>query len=762
MLNFKSYLTESLDVTKLKHLEHAEDHIIHGGHEGVMHAHDTLADVSDFLAGKKSKTRITQKFDGAPSIVFGINPDNGQFFVSTKSAFNKSPKLAYNDKDIEEMFGHAPGLEKKLKIAFEEIKKIMPKEGGVFQGDVMYSKDDIVDEEGKLKFTPNTITYGAKADSAAGRRVAASKFGIVVHTRYLGKTMDDMTASFDVDQSKFKKDPDVNMISPEVSGESKMPAISKSQYEKSMKAASELMAGIHQDTLDKVSLQEILIKTHINQHVRSGTAITVKSYLKYLEEKMKKDVESLKTEAAKEKKRAYYQERIDAVESDKDEFEKVFKLHATVQKAKDALVQGLAQVPGEFETTIGGEPVKPEGFVAIRNGRPTKLVDRAEFSAANFAQGAFQKKSAEGDQNTVGEPPIPPDEEAKNPAVFSYGRMNPPTAGHGVLVSKVQELAKERKAKHRIVLSRSQDAELNPLSPEEKGTHAKRMFSDANIEVADESNPTIIHQMKRLEKEGHDVVTVVVGSDRVEAMKKLLDSYNGKEYKFKRIEVVSAGQRDPDAEDDDPKSVSATRQRKHAINNKFGEFRKGLPKTFHPEHARELFNATRTGMDIKIDQNTSGISLARYAKRDDVIGTKARKEIERRLKLKEIEKKSKVAAKAPKGKKLVTKPLRKAPVAKPKAPAKPKVASVGAVKPVKKIKSFKERLGEDTSTANIRGLGNVTGNPAGDLANYVAAVIADSDQRQNQLWSTVKSMHTNLHTAAVDKNGIKLILNKKG
>lgn len=746
MLNFKNYLTESLDVEQLKHLEHAEDHIIHGGHEGVMHAHDTLADVADFLSGKKSKTRITQKFDGAPSIVFGINPDNGRFFVSTKSAFNKTPKLAYNDKDIEEMFGHAPGLEKKLKIAIKELKKVMPKEGGVYQGDVMYSKDDIAEEDGKLKFTPNTITYGAKADSAAGRRVAASQFGVVVHTRYTGKSMADMKASFDVDQSKFKKDPDVNMISPEVSGEGKMPAISKSQYDKSMKAAAELMSGIHHDTLDKLKLQDVLIKTHINQHVRAGTSITVKSYLKYLEEKMKKEVDSVKTEAAKEKKRQYYQERIDAVNQNKEEFEKVFKLHAAVQKAKDALVQGLAQVPGEFETTIGGKPVKPEGFVAIRNGRPTKLVDRAEFSAANFAQGAFQKKAAEGDQNTPAEPPVSPDEEAKNPVVFSYGRMNPPTAGHGVLVSKVQELAKERKAKHRIVLSRSQDPEKNPLTPEEKEKHAKRMFPGANIEAADEKNPTVIAQMKRLEADGHDHVTVVVGSDRVEEMKKLLDSYNGKEYKFKKIEVVSAGQRDPDAEDNDPKSVSATRQRGHAINNKFGEFKKGLPKTMHPEHAKDLFNATRSAMDIKIDANTSGISLGKYAKRDDIVGTKARKEIERREKLKEIEKKTKTARKA------VKKPVLVAPV-KPKAPV--------AAKPVKKIKSFKERLKEDMSTADVRGLGNVSGNPAGDLANYVAAVVADSDQRQNQLWSTVKSLHTDLHAPVVDKNGNKVTADKQ-
>jgi len=147
MLSFRSYLTESLDVEKLKHLEHAEDHLIHGGNEGAGHVSSTLSDVYDFLNGKKTKTRITQKYDGAPSLVFGINPENNKFFVATKSAFNKTPKIAYSDKDIEELYGHAPGLVVKLKLALKELKKVMPKDGGVYQGDIMYGKDDIRDEK---------------------------------------------------------------------------------------------------------------------------------------------------------------------------------------------------------------------------------------------------------------------------------------------------------------------------------------------------------------------------------------------------------------------------------------------------------------------------------------------------------------------------------------------------------------------------------------------------------------------------------------
>jgi hypothetical protein len=646
MISFRAYLTESLDVEKLQHLEHAEDHLIHGGHEGVKHAHDTLEDVAAFLNGKKTKSRITTKYDGAPSIVFGVNPENGKFFVASKSAFNKTPKINYTMSDIEANHGHAPGLVAKLKLALVELKKVMPKEGGVYQGDLMYGKDDIKDENGKLSFTPNTITYGTKANSAAGRRVSNSNIGIVVHTKYTGDTLASMKAGFDVDQSKFHKDPSVNMISPELP-QGDFPAINKKQYEKAMKEAAEMMEDIHHDTLDKVKLQDILIKTHINQNVRAGTQITVKSYLKFLQDKMKKDMDGVKTEAAKQKKQDYYQERIDAVKKDSDEFEKAFKLHATVQKAKDALVSGLANIPGEFETTIGGKPVKPEGFVAIRNGRPTKLVDRAEFSRLNFEQGSFQKGAKpEGDENTVGN--VPEDNLKKK--VFTFGRMNPPTIGHRKLADRVQEVAKEHGAEHEIVLSRSQDPEKNPLSPEQKEKHAKRVLgSTAKVKIADEKAPSVIDQAKRIASEGIEHLIMVVGSDRVEEMKKLLDSYNGKEFNFKKIDVVSAGARDPDSESEE-ESASGTKQRGHALAGRFGHFAKGLPADVRPEHAQELFKDTAAAMDIKIDQNTNGISLARYAKRQDKIGEAARREQQRRLKAKEAEKiakqKAKVATKA--------------------------------------------------------------------------------------------------------------------
>jgi hypothetical protein len=191
----------------------------------------------------------------------------------------------------------------------------------------------------------------------------------------------------------------------------------------------------------------------------------------------------------------------------------------------------------------------------------------------------------------------------KKPVVFAFGRMNPPTTGHGILVDKVKDLAKEHNASHEIVLSHSQDKEKNPLTPEQKVKHAKRFFPDTNITAADKEHPTLIHHAARLAAAGHDHLIMVAGSDRVDEYKNLLNRYNGKAdkkgnipFNFKKISVVSAGERDPDAEG--ATGMSASKMRHHASNNDFESFRKGVPSHVSDEHAKGLFNDVRKGMGL--------------------------------------------------------------------------------------------------------------------------------------------------------------------
>lgn len=586
MLTFANFLAESLDVDKLKHLEHAEDHIIHGGDEGVQHAADNLDDLHNMMRGKKSKSKATVKYDGSPSVVFGHHPETGRFFVASKSAFNVNPKINYTPEDIDRNHGHAPGLADKLKAALQHLPKVMPAGGGVYQGDFLYDRGDLKDEDGKYKFTPNTITYGAKKDSAQGRKIAASKMGFVVHTRYHGNSLDDMKADFDVDHDAFKQDPHVNLVNPEVRADAQHghDEASQREYEGHKAKALEAYRRVTPEAMATLGDHDVHLKTYINSTVRDGTKPTTAGYIAHLEKKRESEASKVKTEAAKKKKADQYNGMIDRVKQNGKGFDAALELHGHLQRAKDTLVKALGN-PTEFEHTVGGKQVKPEGFVSIRNGRPTKLVDRAEFSRLNFAN-----NRGKGDPEAV----PPPDKEVHH--VFAFGRMNPPTVGHGALVDKVKEVAKANNADHSIVLSHTQDPEKNPLSPEEKLKHARRFFPGANIQVATKDKPTFMHHLKDLHNRGVTHLTMVAGSDRVEEYKKLIDKYNGpgKDFNFKSVNVVSAGERDPDAEG--VTGMSASKMRAHASTDNFRGFKGGVPSHVSPEHAREMFDEVKRGM----------------------------------------------------------------------------------------------------------------------------------------------------------------------
>ena len=186
-------------------------------------------------------------------------------------------------------------------------------------------------------------------------------------------------------------------------------------------------------------------------------------------------------------------------------------------------------------------------------------------------------------------------------AVLAFGRMNPPTTGHGKLVDKVKDIAKEHGASHHVVLSHSQDKAKNPLSSETKVKHAKRFFPNTNITVSDKEHPNFLTQAAKLHKQGVTHLHMVAGSDRTEEYHKLLHKYNGTHegalFNFKHIKVHSAGERDPDAEG--ASGMSASKMRAHASGGNFKEFKKGIPSHVPEHHAKELYNDVRHHMGVK-------------------------------------------------------------------------------------------------------------------------------------------------------------------
>jgi hypothetical protein len=220
-------------------------------------------------------------------------------------------------------------------------------------------------------------------------------------------------------------------------------------------------------------------------------------------------------------------------------------------------------------------------------------------------------------------------------AVISFGRFSPPTNGHEKLVNSVVSIAKKMEATPEIYLSHSFDAKKNPLSYDEK--HKFMTIAFGNI-VKKSNARTIIEVLKEISGK-YDKLVVVAGSDRIAEFERLLNAYNGKEYNFENIDVVSAGERDPDA--DDVTGMSASKMRQFVVDGDRDSFKRGLPKKLQSK-SDEVYNAVSKGMKLmkeevegeELDEATPltisqrrkrGMVMRRYANKIRIARDRARK-----------------------------------------------------------------------------------------------------------------------------------------
>ena len=398
MISFTSFLTEEAasEGGQLKHIHHAEDRPLMHGHAGFEHAYGALQQAHEHIKSGSKSSNLTMKYDGSPSIVFGHHPSNGKFFVASKSAFNKNPKINHTEKDIEKNHGHAPGLVKTLKHALKHLPKVTPKTG-VYQGDVMHHEDSkhlhegfIVEAKGsKVSFTPNTITYTAHGDDA--KKIKKSKIGVVVHQKYT----DDMKhATPHVDHKNFKEHPDVHIHGAE-HDTSKVhhSAENEKEFNKHMKAAKDIHDTHGHKMYDAVHHahggETGHLSTYINHTVRHDEVPHVKGFQAHLYSQHEKMANKVKTPKAKTEKRTEGEHQIKHVEKNKSAYGQLFSMHHHLHQAKNSLVKSLETHEGKYEHHIEGKKSKPEGFVVNHKpegGReePTKLVNRAEFAKANL------------------------------------------------------------------------------------------------------------------------------------------------------------------------------------------------------------------------------------------------------------------------------------------------------------------------------------------------------------------------------------------
>ena len=255
----------------------------------------------------------------------------------------------------------------------------------------------------------------------------------------------------------------------------------------------------------------------------------------------------------------------------------------------------------------------PEGFVAIRSGRALKLVDRLEFSRANFTADknwdkgspmpstenmkSFTSFIVEAVSSQTVAKPDPDRDEAD--MTVAFGRFNPPTTGHERLLNKVKQVA--GKGNYEIYPSRSNDPDKNPLDPDTKIGYMQQMFPNHAKHIM--NNPktkTIFDALKGANERGAKSVNIVVGQDRQKEFENLANKYNNKLYQFDRIKVISAGDRDPDGEG--VSAMSASKLRKAAADDDFKTFRSGIPRALKDDAARKLYDTLRQGMKPKKKQ----------------------------------------------------------------------------------------------------------------------------------------------------------------
>ena len=194
-------------------------------------------------------------------------------------------------------------------------------------------------------------------------------------------------------------------------------------------------------------------------------------------------------------------------------------------------------------------------------------------------------------------PEAPPEvEKTKGTLTVAFGRFNPPTTGHEKLLNQVAKSSDEDD--YIIVPSRSQDAKKNPLDADSKVSVMRQMFPKHSEKIVnDPANRTIFDVLKKAHNDGYSGVRVVGGADRQKEFDKLVNNYNGKLYQFDKVEVVSAGDRDPDA--DDVTGMSASKQRKAAAEGDIKSFMKGIPSSMEKKAAEQLYKNIRKAMNVK-------------------------------------------------------------------------------------------------------------------------------------------------------------------
>jgi len=405
METFLLFLKESAKKSggKNVHLEHLEDEIFNGGFSAFMNGLNSLQGVVKSLqSNDTSRYDVSVKWDGSPALVMGKDPVTGKFFVGTKSVFNVTPKVNFTNADIDQNHPHE-GLNKKLKLALKYFKVL--KIPTILQGDLIFDRETLSNEtiDGRrfLTFQPNTIKYAVDPKSPLGMRILKAKIGIVFHTEYDGNSIETLRIKqFNPDISNLTKSPTVwfdNATYRVAKADGLFNASEIKDFNTRMNQlirTGESLKSI-MNAVSKNAGAVMEIKTYFNSIVRSGRTIgDVNELLVFATAKLEKNRTERKVKGHIKKPTP----TLDFLKKNRNQINNLFLLHNSVAGLKTLVMTKLSTLTSEFGTFLkkGNKYVATpaEGFVAIDRltNNAIKLVDRVEFSRANFTMAKSWKK----------------------------------------------------------------------------------------------------------------------------------------------------------------------------------------------------------------------------------------------------------------------------------------------------------------------------------------------------------------------------------
>ncbi len=390
---------------KNTHMEHVEEEALNRGKEGAEYAINQMMLFADMLKGRTNKKlRVSVKWDGAPAIICGVDPESKKFFVGTKGVFNASPKLGTSHEEIDRLYGES-GAVSKLHLAYDYLSKLGIT--GVLQGDFMFDdssrREEEIDGEKMYTFKPQLITYAVPVDSDIGKRIGSAKFGIVFHTNYEGNTLADATANYDVNVSNLKRSNDVwfdDAFFKDVSGSVLMTKDETAQVKKDLADAMGAYKAVPNAVWEAMKSNDDFIKNFkiwINTNIRQGKLAGdpgefLNGFIDWYKERIEGEIAKLKNQdlekPAVKNRLQKIENNMNFINTNRKGLSGIIIFMTEITNLKKIFITKLNNIESIahfYKTADGYEAGSPEGYVAIdHTGGAVKIVDRLEFSRRNF------------------------------------------------------------------------------------------------------------------------------------------------------------------------------------------------------------------------------------------------------------------------------------------------------------------------------------------------------------------------------------------